>query len=91
MLALQAAGPVCGPELGGSDTGDAGAVGVIMVVGTTVIGLAFWGELRFVPTLWVHEAFCPAIAILLVVLITRPVKVALVAAQFRHRPSEMGL
>jgi uncharacterized protein (DUF983 family) len=27
----------------------------------------------------------------LAVLIMRPVKAALVAAQFRHRPSEMGL
>jgi uncharacterized protein (DUF983 family) len=91
MLALRAECSVCGLEFGGSDTGDAGAVGVIMVLGAIVIGLAFWVEFRFEPPLWVHAVLWPALTLPLAVLITRPVKAALVAAQFRHRPNEMGL
>jgi uncharacterized protein (DUF983 family) len=91
LLTLQTTCPVCGLDLGGSDTGDAGAVGVIMVLGAIVIGSAFWVEFRFEPPLWVHAILWPAVTIPLAILITRPVKAALVAAQFRHRPTEMGL
>jgi uncharacterized protein (DUF983 family) len=62
-----------------------------MVLGAIVIGLAFWVEFRFGPPLWVHAVLWPALTLPLAILITRPVKAALVAAQFRHRPSEMGL
>lgn len=88
---MQPACPVCGLQFGGSDTGDAGAVGVIIVLGAIVIALAFWVEFRFNPPLWVHAILWPAVTIPLSILITRPVKAALVAAQFRTRPSEMGL
>jgi uncharacterized protein (DUF983 family) len=91
VLTLQPACPVCGLQFGGSDTGDAGAVGVIIVLGAIVIALAFWVEFRFNPPLWVHAILWPAVTIPLSILITRPVKAALVAAQFRTRPSEMGL
>jgi uncharacterized protein (DUF983 family) len=91
LLTLQPACPVCGLDLGQADTGDAGAVGVIMVLGAIVVGLAFWVEFRFEPPLWVHAILWPAVTLPLAVLIMRPAKAALVAAQFRHRPTEMGL
>lgn len=91
LLTLRPACPVCGLNFGGSDTGDAGAVGVIMVLGAIVICMAFWVEFHFIPPLWVHVILWPAVTLPLAVLITRPVKAALVAAQFRTRPSEMGL
>ncbi len=91
LLTLQDACPVCGLGFGGSDTGDAGAVGVIMLLGAIVVALAFWVEFRFNPPLWVHVILWPAVTIPLAILITRPVKAALVAAQFRTRPEEMGL
>lgn len=91
LLALVSTCPVCGLDFKGSDTGDAGAVGVIMVLGAIVIGLAFWVEFRFDPPLWVHAVLWPAVTLPLAVLITRPVKAALIAAQFCYRPSEMGL
>jgi uncharacterized protein (DUF983 family) len=91
LLTLQAACPVCGLDLGQSDTGDAGAVGVIMVLGAIVMILAFWVEFRFEPPLWVHAILWPVVTLPLAILIMRPVKAALVAAQFRHRPHEMGL
>jgi uncharacterized protein (DUF983 family) len=91
LLTLRPSCPVCGLNFGGSDTGDAGAVGVIMVLGAIVICLAFWVEFRFSPPLLVHVFLWPALTLPLAVLITRPVKAALVAAQFHTRPSEMGL
>jgi uncharacterized protein (DUF983 family) len=91
VLTLRPACPVCGLNLTQADTGDAGAVGVIMVLGAIVIVLAFWVEFRFSPPLWVHAILWPVVTIPLAILITRPVKAALVAAQFHTRSSEMGL
>lgn len=91
LLALQPECKVCGLKFGQSDTGDAGAVGVIIVLGAIVLIMAFWVEFRFEPPLWVHAILWPVVTIPLAILITRPVKAALVAAQFRHRPTEMGL
>ena len=82
---------MCGLGLRQSDTGDAGAVGVIMVLGALVVGMAFWVEFHLSPPLWVHVILWPVVTIPLAVLIMRPVKAALVAAQFRHRSHEMGL
>ena len=91
LLTLRAACPLCGLEFAGSDTGDAGAVIVLMVLGAIVVGLAVWVEFRFSPPLWVHAVLWPVITLPLAVLLTRPAKAALVAAQFRTRPNEMGL
>jgi uncharacterized protein (DUF983 family) len=91
LLTLQPACLVCGLDFGQSDTGDAGAVGVVMVLGAVVVGMAVWVEFHFAPPLWVHAILWPAVTIPLAILITRPAKAALVAAQFRHRATEMGL
>jgi uncharacterized protein (DUF983 family) len=91
LLTLRPACPVCGLDFGQSDTGDAGAVGVIMVLGAIVIVMAFWVEFHFSPPLWVHAILWPVVTLPLAILMMRPVKAALVAAQFRHRPHEMGL
>ena len=91
LLTLRPACPVCGLDFGKSDTGDAGAVIVIMVLGVIVLGLAFWVEFRFSPPLWVHAILWPVVTLPLAIMLMRPMKAALVAAQFRTRPTEMGL
>ena len=53
--------------------------------------MAFWVEFRFSPPLWVHAILWPAVTLPLAVLIMRPVKAALVAAQFRHPSRRDGL
>ncbi len=90
-MTLRPACPVCGLDLSHSDTGDAGAVILIMVLGVIVISLAFWVEFRFNPPLWVHAILWPAFTLPLAILIMRPMKAGLVAMQFRTRPEEMGL
>jgi uncharacterized protein (DUF983 family) len=82
---------VCGLDLRQSDSGDGAAAGVILVLGAFIIALAFWVEFRFAPPLWLHAILWPVITVPLAVLITRPAKAALIALQFRHRSSEMGL
>jgi uncharacterized protein (DUF983 family) len=78
-------------DFGQSDTGDAGAVLVIILLGAIVVGLAFWVDVRFNPPLWVHAILWPVVTVPLAILVTRPMKAALVAVQFRTRPNEMGL
>ena len=82
---------VCGLDLRACDTGDGAIVGVIMVLGAVVVALAFWVEFHFFPPLWVHAILWPLVTVPLAVLMMRPAKAALVALQFRHRASEMGL
>ncbi|PPQ35619.1 DUF983 domain-containing protein [Rhodopila globiformis] len=91
VLTLRPACPVCGLNLTQADTGDAGAVGVIIVLGAIIIVLAFWVDFRFSPPLWVHAILWPTVTIPLAILIMRPVKAALVAAQYHTRSSEMDL
>jgi uncharacterized protein (DUF983 family) len=91
LLKLRPACPVCGLDFGKSDTGDAGAVGLIIVLGAIVIIMAFWVEFHFNPPLWVHAVLWPLVTFPLAVLLMRPMKAFLVASQYFHRPNEMGL
>jgi uncharacterized protein (DUF983 family) len=72
---------VCGLDLRKNDTGDGAAAGVTLVLGAFVVALAFW----------VHVMLWPLITVLGAIWLTRVAKAALVAMQFRHRSSEMGL
>ena len=82
---------MCGLDFSGSDAGDGAIVGVILVLGALVVGLAFWVEIKFSPSLWVHAVVWPVFTVPVAILMMRPSKAALIALQFRHRASEMGL
>ena len=81
----------CGLALGQGDAGDGATVLVILVLGAIVVAMAFWVEFHVAPPLWVHAIIWPVVAIPLAILMIRPVKAALIAVQYRHRASEMGL
>ncbi len=91
LLELRPACEACGLDLGQSDAGDGATVAVILVLGALVVGLAIWVEFRFSPPLWLHAVLWPVITVPLAVLMMRPLKATLVALQFRHRSTEMGL
>jgi uncharacterized protein (DUF983 family) len=91
LLAIRPRCDRCGLDLSACDTGDGPAVAVILLLGAIVVGLAFWVEFRFEPPLWVHALIWPVVTVPLAILMMRPLKAALVALQFRHRASEMGL
>ena len=81
----------CNLDLALSDTGDGAAALVILVLGAIVVGLAFWIEFRFSPPLWLHVILWPSIIVPLAIAMMRPTKAALIAQQYRHRATEMGL
>jgi uncharacterized protein (DUF983 family) len=82
---------VCGLDLRRMTRAKGAAVGVILLLGAIVVGLAFWVEFRFAPPLWLHAVLWPVVTVPLAILMMRPAKAALVALQYRHRSSEMGL
>jgi len=81
----------CGLDFSGADAGDGAAVGVILVLGAVIVGLAFWVEFTFEPPLWVHAVLWPAVTLPAAILMMRPSKAALVALQYHNRRREMGL
>jgi len=81
----------CGLDLRAHDSGDGPASLVILLLGAIVVGLAFWVEFRFNPPLWVHIVLWPVVTTPLALLLMRPLKAGLIAQQFHHRSSEMGL
>jgi uncharacterized protein (DUF983 family) len=91
VLTIRPACTTCGLDLRGHDTGDGAAAIVILFLGFIVVGLAFWVEFRFTPPLWLHALLWPVVTLALALPMIRTFKAALVAMQFRHRASEMGL
>ncbi len=91
ILAVRPACLHCGLDLRAHDSGDGPAALLVMLLGGIIVGLAVWVELRFAPPLWVHAIIWPLVTIPLTILIMRPLKAAMIAQQFRHRASEMGL
>jgi uncharacterized protein (DUF983 family) len=91
LLTVRDACPVCALDLRAHDSGDGPAVLVIFLLGAIVVGLAFWVEFRFEPPFWVHALLWPAIILPGSVALMRPMKAGLVALQYRHRATEMGL
>lgn len=86
LLNVRARCAVCGLDLSEHDAGDGPAVAVILLLGALVVGLAFWVEFHFAPPLWVHAVIWPIFTIPVAILMMRPLKAALVALQYRHRP-----
>jgi len=91
LLTVRERCPVCDLDLREHDTGDGPAALVIFPLGAVVVGLAFWVEFRFAPPLWVHAVLWPPVTLVLAIAMMRPLKAALVALQFRHRATEMGV
>lgn len=89
LLALRDRCPVCGLDFSGADVGDGTAVPVILVLGSIIVGLAFWVEFTFSPPLWVHVVLWPVVTTPLAILMMRPLKAFLVAQQYRTRPDQM--
>lgn len=91
MLAIRDRCPACGLDLSGADAGDGAIVGVILVLGALVVGLALWVEIAFAPPLWLHALIWPAFTFPAAILLMRPAKATLVALQYRTRANELGL
>jgi uncharacterized protein (DUF983 family) len=91
LLEVRARCEHCDLDLAQNDSGDGAAALVILVLGAIIVALAFWIEFHFHPPLWVHAILWPLIIVPLAVAMIRPTKAALIAMQYRHRSTEMGL
>jgi uncharacterized protein (DUF983 family) len=91
VLAVYDKCQACELDLTKGDTGDAGAVPIIIVLGAIIGGLAVWTEFHFSPPWWVHAMLWPTITLPAAVLLMRLAKSAMIAMQYRHRATEMGL
>ncbi len=78
----------CGYNLSKADSGDGPAVFVILIAGFIVAFGALFTEFTFHPPVWVHLViWLPATLIISLVLL-RPLKGAMIAAQFMNKASE---
>ena len=78
----------CGFDLAKADSGDGPAVFVIMIAGFLVAFAALFTEIAVRPPIWVHLLlWLPATLIVCLVLL-RPMKGLMLAAQFKNRASE---
>ncbi len=64
--------------------------GLLLMLGVVIMGMVLWVD-RFHPSAWVHAVLWPAITIPLAIGLLRPLRAALIAQQYRHRASGMGL
>ena len=74
----------CGLDLRAQDSGDGPAVFVVFILGFVIVGLAILVEVVFAPSYWVHVVLWPPVVIGLSLLLLRPLKAAMIAAQFKH-------
>ena len=84
FLEVAARCDVCGLDLRAQDSADGPAVFIVFILGFVVVGLAFLIEVVFAPPYWVHVVLWPPVVIGLSLLMLRPLKAAMIAAQFKH-------
>ena len=81
--------PVCGFDLGASDSGDGPAVFVILGLGAVIMLLVFWVEFRFEPPWWVHVLLWLPLTFGGAVWMLRLLKAGLVRQQYVHRSTAL--
>lgn len=84
FLEVAARCDTCGLDLRAQDSADGPAVFIVFILGFVVVGLAFLIEVVFAPPYWVHVVLWPPVVIGLSLLMLRPLKAAMIAAQFKH-------
>ena len=78
----------CGYDLAKADSGDGPAVFVILVAGFAIAFAALFVEVAFSPPVWVHILIWLPATLILCLILLRPFKGAMLAAQFMNRAAE---
>lgn len=78
----------CGYDLSAADSGDGPAVFVILIAGFVVAFAALITEIALSPPVWAHLIIWLPATLVLCLLLLRPMKGAMLAAQFRNKASE---
>ena len=80
----------CGFNLAKADTGDGPAVFVIFIAGFIAAFGVLFTEIAYRPPIWVHLVVWLPIASILCLVLLRPMKGLMIAAQFANRAFEAG-
>jgi uncharacterized protein (DUF983 family) len=88
FLALRKKCEACGLDYGFADTADGPAVFVMLVVGFIVVGGALAVEILYQPPYWLHGVLWLPLALILSLLMLRPLKAWMMAQQYRHKAEE---
>ncbi len=75
----------CRADLSGQDSGDGPVPFVIFLVGSVIVGLALFAEVRYEPPVWLHLALWLPLTVILVLTLMRPAKALMIALQYKHR------
>ena len=78
----------CGYDLAKADSGDGPAVFVILIAGFFCALLMLFTELKFSPPVWVHIVIFLPLTLGVCLGLLRPLKGAMLAAQFSNNASE---
>lgn len=78
----------CGLSFDFADAGDGAAWFVMLLSGAAAVAAALFVEFQWQPSYWVHAAVALAFAIILPLLLLRPVKGILLCQQFRTEAEE---
>lgn len=78
----------CGFDLAKADSGDGPAVFVILIAGFIVAFGALFTEVAFHPPIWVHLVVWLPATLIVCLLMLRPMKGVMLAAQFMNKASE---
>ena len=78
----------CGLDMKHFDAADGPAFFAMSIVGLLVAFAALFAEVAIRPPIWVHLIVWFPLAIVLCLLLLRPIKGVMVAQQYRHRAAE---
>jgi len=78
----------CGLNYDFADAGDGAAWFVMLVAGVLAVGSALFVEVNWHPSYWVHAAVAVPLAVVLPLLILRPVKGILICQQYKTKAAE---
>ena len=79
---------VCGLAFDFADAGDGAPWFVMLIAGAAAVAAAFFIEFNWQPSYWIHAAVALAFAVVLPLLLLRPVKGLLLCQQYRVRAEE---
>jgi uncharacterized protein (DUF983 family) len=78
----------CGYALAAADSGDGPAVFVIMIVGFLIVFGALFTEVAYHPPVWVHLVVWLPLGAALSMILLRPLKGLMIAAQIRNKAAQ---
>ena len=88
FLKVSPACEACGFDLARADSGDGPAVFIIMIAGFLAAFGALFTEVAVHPPVWVHLIVWLPLTLILCLVVLRPMKGLMIAAQFRNKASE---